>query len=91
MTRLKRKLISVRLEIVLILMKDRCTVCIERTIGSKLMWTHPIELLGTWVMSSVILVCLETELVSVQDKCTVCAKRTIGAKIIFDAPDGTPR
>ena len=32
--RLKRKLISVRLEIVLILTQDRCAVCVERTIGS---------------------------------------------------------
>jgi len=35
-TRLKWKLVSVRLEIVLILMQDRCTICIEHTIGSKI-------------------------------------------------------
>jgi hypothetical protein len=34
-TRLKWNLDSVRLEIVLILMQDRCTLCVERTIGSK--------------------------------------------------------
>ena len=34
-TRLKWKLVSVRLEIVLILSQDRCTVYAERTIGSK--------------------------------------------------------
>ena len=28
-------LISVNLEIVLILMQDRCTVCAERTVGSE--------------------------------------------------------
>jgi hypothetical protein len=33
--RLKRKLISVHLEIVLILTEDRCTVCTEHTIGSE--------------------------------------------------------
>ena len=43
---LKWKLISVRLEIVLILMQDRCTVCAERTIGSESFWTHPMEVLG---------------------------------------------
>jgi hypothetical protein len=34
--RLKRKLILVRLEIMLILTQDRCTVCTEHTIGSKI-------------------------------------------------------
>ena len=34
--RLKRKLDLVDLEIVLILTQDRCTVCVERTIGSKI-------------------------------------------------------
>ena len=33
-------------DIVLILMQDRCTVCVERNIGSKIDWTHPMELLG---------------------------------------------
>jgi hypothetical protein len=32
-TRLKWKLVSVYLEIVLILTEDRCMVCVERTIG----------------------------------------------------------
>jgi hypothetical protein len=36
-------LISVHLEIVLFLMQDRCTVCDERTIGSKIALTQPIE------------------------------------------------
>jgi hypothetical protein len=35
-TRLKWKLISVVLEIVLILRHDRCTVCAKRTTGSKI-------------------------------------------------------
>ena len=46
MTMLKWKLISVRLEIVLILTQDRCTVCVQRIIGSKIVWTQPMELLG---------------------------------------------
>jgi ArsR family metal-binding transcriptional regulator len=33
-------------EIVVTIVQDRCTVCAERTIGSELFWTHPIELLG---------------------------------------------
>jgi hypothetical protein len=35
-TRLKWKLVSVRLEIVLILMQDSYTVCAECTIGSEI-------------------------------------------------------
>ena len=36
MTRLKCKLVSVYLKIVLILTQDRCTVCVERTIGLEI-------------------------------------------------------
>jgi hypothetical protein len=36
-------LISVRLEIVLILTQDRCTVCTEHTIGSKIVLDAPDE------------------------------------------------
>jgi hypothetical protein len=39
-------LILVCLEIVLILMQDRCTICAERTISSEMFWTHPMECLG---------------------------------------------
>jgi hypothetical protein len=35
-TRLKWKLDSVRLEIVLILMQDRCMLCAKRATGSKI-------------------------------------------------------
>jgi hypothetical protein len=37
-------LVLVRLEIVLVSMKERSTVCAERTIGSD--WMHPMVLLG---------------------------------------------
>jgi hypothetical protein len=36
MTRLKWKFISVRLEIVLILLQGTCIVCVEHTIGSEI-------------------------------------------------------
>jgi hypothetical protein len=39
--RLKWKLVSVHMEIVLILMQDRCTVCTERTIGSEIILDAP--------------------------------------------------
>ena len=46
MTRLKWKLVLVRLEVARILTQDRCMVCVERTIGSKFILMHPMELLG---------------------------------------------
>ena len=44
--RLKWKLVSVHLKIVLMLSQDRCTVCVERIIGSKIILDAPMELLG---------------------------------------------
>jgi hypothetical protein len=35
------ELYLVRLEIVLILTQDRCTVCTKRTIGSQIVWNAP--------------------------------------------------
>ena len=39
-------LVLIRLEIVLVLAQDRCTVCPEGTIGSEIIWINPMELLG---------------------------------------------
>ena len=39
-------LVSVRLEIVLILTHDKCTVCAERTIGSEIIFVHLIVLVS---------------------------------------------
>ena len=89
--KLNWKLVLVRLEIVLILTQDRCTVCAEGTIGSKSFWTHPMELLGDAGHVESHSVSLEMVLVLMQDRCTVCAKRTIGSDIVLDAHDGTPR
>ena len=41
MTRLKWKVVSVHLEIVLFLTHDRCMVCAERTIGSEMVLDTP--------------------------------------------------
>ena len=46
MTTLKWNLVLVCLEIVLVLVQDRCTVFGKRTIGSKTFLTHPMELLA---------------------------------------------
>jgi hypothetical protein len=40
-TRLKWKLVLVFLDIVLVLTQDRCTVCVEHTIGSKIILDAP--------------------------------------------------
>jgi hypothetical protein len=78
-TRLKRNLDVVRLEIVLILMQDRRTLCAERTTSSKII-LDALDVTTRWVMWNLILVQLEIVLVSVQDRCTVCAKHTIGSE-----------
>ena len=41
-------LVSVRLEIVLMLTQDRCTVCAEHTIGSKIVLDAP-DVTPQWV------------------------------------------
>jgi rRNA processing protein Gar1 len=74
------------LEIVLILMQDRCTVYAEYTIGSEIILVtpdvgHVESCFGP----------LETVFVLVQDRCMFCAKRSIGPGTVLDAPDGTPR
>jgi hypothetical protein len=72
-------LVLVHLEMVLVLVQNRCTVCVEHTTGSEI------------ILDTLVSVRLETVLASVQDRCTVCAKCFIRSEIILDAPDGTPR
>ena len=56
-TRLKWKVVSVRLEIVLILTQDRCTVCVERTLGLEIILDTPYGTprrrgsFGIWLLS----------------------------------------
>jgi hypothetical protein len=59
--------------------------------AQKSFWTHPMELLGEWVIWNLVSVHLETMLVSMQHRCMVCTKRTIGSEIVLDAPVGTTR
>jgi hypothetical protein len=82
---------SVCLEIVLILMKDSCTVCAERTILSEIILESPTVLLGDVGMRNLILAHLEIVLVLVEDRCTICAKHIIGSEIILDASNDTLR
>jgi hypothetical protein len=42
----KWKLVLVRLEIELVLAQDWCAICVKRTIGSEIILTHPMVVLG---------------------------------------------
>ena len=44
MTRLKWNIVLIRLEIVLVLVQDRCTICAEQ--GLEIISEHTMELLG---------------------------------------------
>ena len=46
MTLVLWKLVSVRLEIVLVSVQDRCTVCDKRTLGLDIVFNAPMVLLG---------------------------------------------
>ena len=46
MTWVVSKLVLVRLEMVLVSVQDRCTVCAKRTIGSEIISDAPMGLLG---------------------------------------------
>ena len=46
MTLVLWKLVSVRLEIVLVSVQDRCTICAKRTIGLDIVFNAPMVLLG---------------------------------------------
>ena len=76
---------SVRLEMVLVLVQDRCMVCGIYHLG-RTRWYSSVTKLN-WKL---VLVHLEIVLILMQDRCTVCAERTIGSEIILVAPDGTP-
>jgi hypothetical protein len=84
-------LVSIRLDAVLVLVQDRCTVYTKHIIGLEIILdAHD----GTprrrgssggsfgpvWIM-----------LILMQDECTVCAKCAIGSEIVLDTPNRTPR
>ena len=91
MTWVKWNLITVRLETVLVLVQDRCTVCAKRTIGSSIILNAPNGTPSDKAQLKLVSVHLEIVLFLTQDRCTVCAKRTIGSKIILAELDATPR
>jgi hypothetical protein len=84
------ELCLVRLGIVLLLMPDCCMVCVDRTVGSKIVLEAPNGTPRRRVMWNLVLIYFEIVLASVQDRCTVCTERTIGIEIVLDTLDGTP-
>jgi hypothetical protein len=77
----------VRLEIVLILTLESCTVWAEHTIGSEIVLHAPGDMGDVESHFGR----LETMLVSVQDRCSVCVERTIALEIVLDTHDGIAR
>jgi hypothetical protein len=73
-------LVSVHLEIVLILVQDRCTVCVKHTIRSEIVvgCTQTISKV-TFVIRNLVSILLETVLVSVQDRCMVYSDHSIAS------------
>ena len=90
MTRLKWNLVSVCLEIVLVSVQDRCTVCalwyrwLRNHFGRTQWYSYVMRL--KW---KIVLVYLKIVLMLTQDRCTVCVEQV--SEIILNAPDGTPR
>jgi hypothetical protein len=84
-------LVSDRLEIVLFLMQDRCTVCAERTTSSKIALDTPDRTPRLPGSCGISFRSIWRVLLLEQDSCTACAGRTIGLKIVLDTPDRTPR
>ena len=76
--RLKWKLISVRLEIVLILTQDRCTVCTECTIGSEIILDATNVHLGDEAQLVAHFGPFGDTVILMQDRCMVCTEQTIG-------------
>jgi hypothetical protein len=85
-TWIKHKLISIRLEIVLISVQDRCMVCDKSTTGMEIALGTPDSTRGNICKWKLVLVRLEIELVLVQDRCTVCVERTIVLKSFWSHP-----
>ena len=84
-------LVSIRLEMMLVLLQDRCTVCAKHTMAQKSFWTHQMVLLCNEGQVEARFGALGDSANLDIDRCTVCAKRTISSEIILDAPAGTPR
>jgi hypothetical protein len=84
-------LVLVHLEMGLVFVQDRCTVCTKHSIGSAILLDAPDYIQVTRHKWNLVSVRLEIMLILMQDRFIVYTERTIGSTIILDAPDGTPR
>jgi hypothetical protein len=82
----KWKLVSVCLEIVLVSVQDRCTVCAERSVAWKLFWIHLMVLLGDVVKWNLIFIRLQIAIISAQHSCMVCTECTMAWKSFWAHP-----
>jgi hypothetical protein len=71
-------LVSVHLKTLLVLVQDRCTVYAKRTIGSEIVFTNLMVLLGDEAQLEGCFVHLDMVLILTQDRCMICAECTIG-------------
>jgi hypothetical protein len=87
----KWMLVLVCLEIMLVSVQHRCTVCTKHTIGLEIIWDAP-DGTPRWRGSSgsSLQSRLEIVLISAQDRCMVCAE-VAPLEIILGTPDGTSR
>ena len=73
----KRKLISIHLDTVLISAQDRCSVCTECNMGVEIALGAPgWYSKGMYVKLKLVLVHLGIVLISARDRCMVCAECT---------------
>ena len=87
----KRNLVSIHLEIVLISAQDRCMVCTECNTGVEIALRTPGWYSRVmYVKLKLVLVRLGIVLVSARDRCMVCAEHRKGLEIILGATEGTP-
>jgi hypothetical protein len=82
----KWKLVLLLLNILLILMLDRCTVCIECTIGSEIILKHSLVPLGDEAQVKAHFDPFRHNANLDASGCTVCIKCTIGSKSFWTHP-----
>ena len=75
--------VSVRLEMVLVSVQDRCMVCAKRTIGSETILDAPMVLLGDEAQVQARFSLFRDSTSLIQDRCTVCVERIIGSENRF--------
>jgi len=84
-------LVSVRLEIVLASVKDRCMVCAKCIVVSEVILDALMVLLGDEAQVDARFGPFGDVQIFMQDRCMVYAKCTMCSAIILDAPNGTSK